>query len=235
MPPLPGKKKAPGKTGQLERLDAKRRLTEANRWVKSGWENVVTKVPNRADIYAYSFRTPDEGFRAREIYYIHRILKTLFPTHFPKIRAAMEHRPDSETPGGTVREEVKIKEDPLKASKRANLVHWFMRNFIDKTTDGDFKEVRTALQDMGVKGGIDYNPPNFETDIDGHEQYLDTAPALAEPLVSRHYEIVQYMWARGYSGTDVRKVEKALHRLESLIQRRKNRHEKAANASIDKD
>ncbi|HYD93076.1 MAG TPA: hypothetical protein VEB18_01290 [Candidatus Paceibacterota bacterium] len=223
MPPIPGKKFAPGKTGQLERLDAKRRLTKAKRWVKSGWENVVTRIPNKADIYAYSFRTPDEGFRAREIYYIHRILKVLFPSHFPRIRAAMEHRNNSETPGGTVRQEVKIKEDPLADSRKASFVYWFMQNFVTKTTEGDFQEVRQALQDMGIKSGIDFNPANFAADEEGHEQYLDTAPGLAEPFINQHPRIIEYMWARGYAGDDVRKVEKALKRLDTLVARRKKR------------
>lgn len=223
MPPLPGNRRVHGKTGQFERLDAKRRLLEAKRWVKSGWENVVTKVPDKADIYAYSFRTPDEGFRAREIYYIHRVLKTLFPNNFPAIRKGIEHRKESDVPGGTVREEVKIQADPVADSKKGQLVHWFYRNFIDKNTDGDFQEVREALRAMRITQGIDYNPPNFATDEKGHEQYLDTAPGLAEPLLREHARIIEYMWARGYSGDAVRKVDSALKRLDALVERRKKR------------
>ena len=226
MPPIPGGNKKP-RVGQLGRLEAKGRLEKAKekvKWVKSGWENTVAKFKDKANVYAYSFRKPEEGFRAKEIYYVHRILNILFPAHFPKIHAAFEQQSVDESRGGTVREEVQIaEEDEATKRRKSNPVYWVQKNYIDQTSEGDFAEVRNALIEMGITSGIDYNPPNFALDTRGHEQYLDTAPGLAEPFMNKAEVIVEYMTKHEYDESDIKRVQKALKRLSSLVKTRNYR------------
>lgn len=230
MPSMPGGNKKP-RLGHLGRLEAKSRLKKAKEeveWVKGGLKNTVAKFKNRAKVFAFSFRKPEEGFRAKEIYYIHRVLNILFPAHFPKIHAAFEQQSVDESRGGTVREEIQIaEEDEMTKKKKAGLVYWVQKNYIDQTSEGDFAEVRNALIEMGITSGIDYNPPNFALDTEGHEQYLDTAPGLAEPFIKKAEVIVEYMTKHEYDESDIKRVQKALKRLSSLVKTRS--HQKAAS------
>lgn len=216
MPELPGGERRKGKRGHIERLLAWQHLKREGRWVKTGMDSLVTMLPDDPNVYAYSFRGK-EKFRAREIFHIHKVLHTLFPEHFPRIKAAFEHAEGQEPPGGTIREYVEIDKSVPHDNSPLN---WFIRNYISHDTPGDLNGPVDAFVTMGVEKGIDYNPPNIRVDMKHHEQYLDTADEMAELLFERRFDVADYMRSQGYEDAAITSVEKNLLRLGELIRER---------------
>ncbi len=219
MPEIPRDPGRKGKLGPFERIGIAAKLKAQGKKTAGGNENLVVFNPEKKEVYAYSMHGTAEGFRAREIFHIQKVLETLFPDHFFHIKAAFEQDKDSKTPGGTIRELVEI--DPT-APYNASLYdwNWFKRNFLTKDTPGDFAKPRETLLDMEIRG-IDFNPPNFGVSTAHHEVHLDTAENLAKPLYKNRLQILGLMRDRGYKNDQIASVNQNLIRLGELIEERK--------------
>lgn len=192
---------------------AEKALREAGREVLGkGAESLVEVHPlNPELVIAHSFR---KELRAEETLHAHRVLKVLFPKHFPAIHAAFENT--EEVRGGTIRERVRNSERTLDKPK----VGFFGNKRIDERT---FAYVNKELQAMGIEG-LHFDGEterNFVVSEEGYQQYLDTAPFIARELVRAKDQVLAHMAKKQYSPTDQASVKSAIETLEVLISSRK--------------
>lgn len=201
MPELPDGLPKPPNTLDIEKLKMYRKMleTEEGREVLGqGKESLVEILPSdETKVAAHSL---DMFGDYRRVYYVHRVLETLFPNHFPHIAAAFEHTNTRQ--GGTIRE--RVYGTPVQGSS------------VSFSEEKSFKQVTDVLGSMGIRQGIDMEPVNFLKDDAGYEKYLDVAPALSHAFIGHEQKIMEYMNSYHFSEEAKRTVGTAIKRLVAL-------------------
>jgi hypothetical protein len=213
FPPIPGEASAaPLRFDRETMAVAEEALKKAGREVLGkGAESLVEVHPLDAEkVVAHSFR---KEMRAEEILHAHRVLKILFPNHFPVIYEAYENT--DEMRGGTVRERVRDTGRKIEKTKPR-----FLRK--QKINEKTFDYVNKELEAMGIQG-LHFDGEterNFIINEEGYQQYLDTVPFLARELVRSKDSVLAYMVRKGETRANQEAVKNAIETLETLISNR---------------
>lgn len=177
-------------------------------FIARGGECVVVAPKDHTDsdtnlrndvVVAIDYQDIESSQKAKELFYTHRILSTLFPHNFPKFFTSYGASPKAEM-SGTIRQRI---------------------NEAKNIRDGDIKypftKVDEAINEMGgMPVQIDiWSSKNFMVGTDGGEYYVDKA-RLTEDPVWETANILSYMEKNNYSATDQRIVVRSIARLDDM-------------------
>lgn len=171
--------------------------------VGSGSMSIVEVFPGKEEKVAAHPASLASGILAKQTFYSHRILNTLFPKHIPRIHAAFVN--SQERRGGTVRERIQVERDGYS---------------VDEQEADPSKAFRSAVEEelrkIGINTeGFDHYDKNFGVGSDGYEKYLDINPYIGREFVKNRRKLIDYMKAGGYSDSDIQQVNISIDRLTS--------------------
>lgn len=165
--------------------------------------------------------SPSSALRAKRIFYLQKILHTLFPQNFPKIHDAFGKHPDEnvENNTGTIRERIlmdgECDDNPLP--------HILMRKRCDPKHRIEClsasKSIERLLEPIGMQHVIDYGSNlNFISNSDG--MYYVDLPMNVESNKSLQIhpeKIAIFMEKNNYSDQDKRTVQQSIARLKEVL------------------
>ncbi len=185
-----------------------------------GWcgECVVVPVHGKESLASAYIYKPYSPVEARGIFYVQRVLSTLFPHNFPKFYAAfgaemppdLKERTSSHRPTGTIRQ--RIIGETMKPPKNVEEQESFIPPY-SRSVDHPFSRVTQEMQKVGLQLQFDMYEPNFMLGTDGGEYYVDQTGSNAEDIVENKGEILRYMAEHDYSKDATRLVRLAIDRL----------------------
>ena len=177
-------------------------------YVGSGAECVVVVKrgeKRKVEAITYSEMTP---LKAKQTFYVHRILETLFPHNFPHFYAVsggVKGKPDQ---SGSIRQRVEAKfevESPYTKTFGA---------YDRLNPKYPFSEVLKKVKSLRIPVGFDDTGVNFVLAADGGVYYLDTVIPFSSPWDIQHIE--EYMQTHNYDKTEIEIVKKSVRRLMEL-------------------
>lgn len=158
-----------------------------------------------------------ESTRMVKIFYVQRILSTLFPHNFPHFYTTFNGDRNKKIPPGSIRQKINVLFD------EENILNRIGREFRQKYEDATkyiFRNANQKLTSLGVPVNFDLFSGNYNIGPDGGEYYLDT-PILDFSRKWNKQKIIQYMRQQKtkrseYSDIDIRLVSKSIDRLKKL-------------------
>ncbi|HJY98413.1 MAG TPA: hypothetical protein VJ227_01725 [Patescibacteria group bacterium] len=175
-------------------------------YIGDGYECVVIgREGQERSVVAFKFpETWPE--KAQPVFYLHKILSTLFPHNFPSFHTVFYESPKDRMPAGSIRQRINgPNKDTLDDSEFEKLVKF------------KFSGIRSELKKMGLSVSLDESIWNFAIGPDGGEYFLDSARLQKNyPLNIR--SVVKYMQeCKRYSPSDIRVVSRSITRLNHLL------------------
>lgn len=188
-----------------------RKLTKAKEleYIGHGAECAVVAQPDgphRVTAFRYNEMSPD---RAKKIFYLQRVLSTLFPHNFPRFYTVFYGNDQDKIPGGSIRQRI-----------------W--EQFGGRKNDSQYKDsikykfedAINILEQIGIPVSFDTFDLNFDVGPDGGEYYLDT-PIFLNIGKFKKAKVIDFMKRHkdkpsGYSNADIRLVSKSIDRLKEL-------------------
>lgn len=173
-------------------------------YVGHGAEAVVVRDrgnPDSSKLLAFYYKDATAE-RAKMIFYLQRVLSTLFPHNFPHFYASFgkDSRSQGEGISGNIRQEVDyLPHDPFTEIISARY---------------PFSQVDKSLDKLGIKISFD-RIANFVQGIDGGEYYVDTV-ANSNIRDWSLDKILDYMRKNNYSNEDIDIVRRSIKRLKSI-------------------
>ncbi len=183
----------------------------------SGDENIVFPHPSRQDkVYAVTYYMGLDAEKAKESFYAHKILATIFPYNFPPLHAAYGKK-------------FKSFSDPTFATELSGTVRGRLDLDAGTPVSHPFSAVQTFFDDLGLNSNsvLDLHGSNVLTAADGGEYYTDIVKSPA--FIRTIPEEVLSGWMsshkvtdkktheeREYNQNEMNTVMKSLRRLKEL-------------------
>lgn len=172
---------------------------------KKWWLSLLEKQ-EQDHVVAIDYITPKSAIEAKKLFYLHRILYTLFPYNFPKILVSFGFLNEDITKmSGTIREKIVESREP--SQKR----------------EFPFTLVTKAIKTMNLPILIDSADVNFVLASDGGEYYIDTVmlwnsrDESGNLIVDWNVKgLHTFMEAHNYSIHSIRTVSHAIKRINEL-------------------
>lgn len=175
-------------------------------YINHGSESVIIRTKPDGTVpevvFSLDYKFIKDPKTAKEIYYSHRILSTLFPHNFPKFYSSWGS--DDADSSGQVRENFLNKGN-------------FSNDSLDKLNSQSkypFDEVIKAKEALKLPFYFDSGYSNFHPGFDGGVYYLDWVKKEDKPFDTQ--AILSWMDVKNYSDNDKNIVRRSIERLETL-------------------
>lgn len=157
--------------------------------------------------------------KMRRIFYLHRIMATLFPHNFPHFSSAFGKHPVQENIrniSGTKRQEI-VGPAGNELQAISPEMHEFRWREVENTSQFPFSKVKEAVDTLGLPVDFDDAGDNFALGEDDGVYYLDKIIYNPKDITLWDTnKISSYMKIKGYSERDTRIVRKSIERLKAL-------------------
>ncbi len=154
--------------------------------------------------------------RAKEIFYTHRIMSTLFPFNFPRFATSFGSSDKVEGVSGTVRQKIDIVEEGGKGAHN-----------LDVGSPHPFETVERVVDKLGLPLNLDKSGFNFGKDKHGNVYFLDklrlkeAGSSWSEKDTVWDLDAIgDYMDKNKYSDLDKRIITKSINRLNDFKNQR---------------
>lgn len=172
---------------------------------------VITQHGHDHRVTAFKY-SEVEPMQMKKIFYVQRILSTLFPHNFPRFYTVFYRNGYEKVPSGSIRQKINVLFDFDKEN--------FSQSKYEEATKYSFRDATKKLDSLEVPIHFDLFSGNYNVGPDGGEYYLDT-PILYFSHKWNKQKIIQYMQQQKtkqseYSDMDIRLVSKSIDRLRQL-------------------
>lgn len=149
------------------------------RFIDYGNECVVFQTGERKRsrmVVAINYRNPTTPEKAKKIFYLQRVLSTLFPHNFPRFYAATGKHParkEEMAVTGTIREEKRGKRIRPERIKDTEQERGILRTLLGKGVKHPFGRVLQTCKELSLPVSFDPADVNYIIGKDGGVYYLD--------------------------------------------------------------